>query len=157
MIYNNFNGQNSVATSANEKEMKTVVVFNENGTVDYAFNISKNSIDGFMAVSRDQDDSYNNDVDAVYYEMENEYLKDRDNFITITTIEDEDFGDVEIKWNGNLDVIKADGLGITNVPKSFSIDRIMKAWDVFKHHYSDYGVMCLNYEQIDSIENEMEA
>lgn len=57
-----------------ENKKKTVVVFNENGTVDYAFEINENSISNFVATSRMYDESLNEEVDAGYYELKNEYI-----------------------------------------------------------------------------------
>lgn len=139
-----------------EQNIKTVVVFNENGTVDTAFNISENSISDFMARSRSYDESYDEQVDAEYFNLENKYLKEWSEFNSgkeaIATITDEDFGEVEVYWNKDEHTIIADGLTINNVPDTFNKEKISWAWEFFKVVYPTFGVVSFNYDDIDKPE-----
>lgn len=139
-----------------KQNIKTVVVFNENGTVDYAFNISENRISDFMARSRSYDESYDDQVDAEYFNLENKYLKEWSEFNSgkeaIATITDEDFGEVAVYWYKDEHIIKADNLTIKNVPDTFSEDKISWAWEFFKVVYPAFGVVSLNYDDIEKQE-----
>ena len=66
----------------------------------------------------------------------------------VAHIEDEGFGIVNVYYYKDLNVIKADGLEIYNVPTDYNMDDVMTAWNLFTGLYHTYSCLMLEYDDI---------